>query len=92
MKNILFKHIHMHLKNYYELFDLSHDIFRAIITKIAKCHLPNGGHFENRRFFERLHGAKVATPFNFIIRHQRMIISKNLVGGLFFKLLKIFPD
>ena len=92
MKNILFKHIHMHLKNYYELFDLSHDIFRAIITKIAKFHHPNGGHFENRRFFERLHGAKVATPFNFIIRHQRMIISKNLVGGLFFKLLKIFPD
>ena len=82
----------MHPKNYCELFDVSHDIFRAVKTKIAQFYHPHGGHFENRRFFERLHGAKVASPFNVIIRYQRMIISENLVGVLFFKLFKIFPD
>ena len=73
----------MHPKNYCELFDVSHDIFRAVKTKIAQFYHPHGGHFENRRFFERLHGAKVASPLNFIIRHQIMIISKSLVGVSF---------
>ena len=82
----------MHPKNYWEFFDASHDIFRAVKTKIAQFYHPHGRHFENRRFFERLHGAKVASPFNVIIRYQRMIISENLVGVLFFKLFKIFPD
>ena len=36
IKNILFKYIHMHFENLYDLFDVSHNIFCAIITEIAK--------------------------------------------------------
>ena len=78
----------MHPQNYFELFDVSGDIFRAVKTKIAQFYHPHGSHFENRQFFERLHSARVASPFNVIIRYQRMIISENLVGVLFFKLLQ----